>query len=118
MSFTLGQGLLGTEHPLMEGVQQPWEIWVITGVELEEKGSQVFSVYPNPVKHQLTINLNCQEKKVVFYGLFDLKGEKIKKGPLLNQRTLISMQGLDSGVYLMKIFQKQKILQTFKILKN
>lgn len=74
---------------------------------VEAKNS--IKVYPNPSDGFVTIKgLNKHDQHI---ELFDLTGKLIKKEPILNETTLLNLNGLFSGFYLLKVGnQTQKLI--------
>ncbi|WP_020531279.1 glycosyl hydrolase [Flexithrix dorotheae] len=66
------------------------------------------SVYPNPVKHDLTVILPSENTGVYAIGLFDLSGRKVldqivRKTENNEQPIILSLGSLDSGLYILKV---------------
>jgi hypothetical protein len=108
----------GTNGSVAQGVQQPYEISVVSRIE-EFKGIslQCFA-YPNPAKDFLTLKVECYEIKDLFYQLFDIKGKLLEIKRIEGFETSISMQSLVPSTYFLKVIQADKEVKTFKIVKN
>ena len=77
VSYSIGQIVYtqntGSNGSLAQGVQQPYEISVVTG--MEEKGiSLELSVYPNPVTDYLNIILSDAVNKNLKYSFYSVEG--------------------------------------------
>lgn len=70
--------------------------------------SQNFIPYPNPVSNLLTI----APDENVLYTLFDISGKIITEG----YSNIIETSKLDNGIYFLKINQKNKINNVYKIM--
>lgn len=73
---------------------------------LELLSSEQFSVYPNPTRGNLRIELNLNQTENIQFNLFDLKGQMIESidGGRLNQYSdELNLSGLDPGVYILQI---------------
>ncbi len=121
VSFSVGQ-IFYTIHStpvwtLTQGVQQPYEISVVTGVEEMEQISLSLSVYPNPATDYLTLKVNDLELKNLSFELYDLTGKLLQRRRLLATETKIYLNGYSSGSFILKIRDTMKGLKTFKILK-
>ncbi len=99
---------------LNEGVQQPYEILVITSTEnpLSDLGIEAF---PNPTTNRITIS-GTQDN--LTFQLCKLNGELIESGELTTAVPTIEMGHLPSASYVLSVFQNNKITKTFKIIKN
>ncbi len=60
-----------------------------------------FSLYPNPVSEDLTINFNGVSNEE--YSIIDNFGSVVKRGVLENMSTEISVSELSAGLYYFKI---------------
>lgn len=103
------------------GVQQPYEISVIIGVEEDEGVSTECLVYPNPVKDHLTLKIDAPSEyniESMEYRLYDLKGNLLQKNKLVDPETFISMTKLVPATYFLKITDTEKEIKIFKIIKN
>lgn len=119
VSYSIGQVAYVTdtssEGTVTQGVQQPYEIYAITGIE-NEKISLDFSVYPNPTTDILY--LKVEDNEDVFYQLFDLKGRMVDSEKALMKDTRISMKEFEASTYFLKVMKGEQLVKTFKIIKN
>src|SRR6056297_3211190 len=75
-SYSVGQVVYttntGTNGSLAEGVQQPYEISVVTAIE-EAKGINLtVSAYPNPTTDYLQLKVESEKLKDLSYQLYDM----------------------------------------------
>lgn len=70
-----------------------------TGVEAV--GNSVFSLYPNPAKNQINIQLVNDEADLAL--LFDISGRLLFQTQLSNTQQLIDLTVLTSGIYFVKV---------------
>ncbi len=121
VSYSFGQVFYrigtGAGVSVAEGVQQPFEISVVTSIA-EDDIKLLFSAYPNPVRDMLFLTTNNYETKGLQWQLYDFNGKLLKKGSIKDAQTAISMFGLDPAVYLLRIIDEHRVLKTFRILKN
>jgi hypothetical protein len=122
LSYTIGQvnyttlssGTVSVGH----GVQQPYEISVVTSIP-EATGITVqITVFPNPVKEFLIISVVNSENTNLVYQLYNAKGQLIETRPIEGLETKIEMSNLSPMVYFLKIVEHQREIKTFKIVKN
>ena len=122
ISYTVGQiaqkTLMSTEGTVYQGVQIPFEIYVVTGIP-EAKGITLeCSVYPNPATDHLILKIKEDKAFDYSYALYDLKGKLISKQEITDPETTISMQGLAPSTYFLRITGHNKVIKIFKIIKK
>jgi len=108
----------GSNGSLVQGVQQPFEISVVLGVEEAENVSLNLMAYPNPAKDRLTLKVGNHDGQNLSFLLFDLTGKLLHNAKVKSNETVINMQDYQSGIYFLKVFNTSKEIKTFKILKN
>ncbi|HNV81091.1 MAG: T9SS type A sorting domain-containing protein [Tenuifilaceae bacterium] len=108
----------GTNGSVAEGVQQPYEISEVTGID-EAKGITLSVVaYPNPVNDHLMLKVDNYELLDLNYLLFDINGKLLQKGSITVNQSHIAVGNLAPATYLLKVTQGQREIKTFKIVKN
>jgi hypothetical protein len=125
VSYSIGQVAsaicTGTNGSLAQGVQQPFEISVVTGLE-EAKGITLqCSVYPNPASNYLTLKVDASNSlsiPSITYQLFDLNGQLLECKKMDSNETTIVMGHLVPATYFLKVTDNNKEFKTFKIIKN
>ncbi len=122
ISYTVGQitqkTLTSTEGTVYQGVQIPFEIYVVTGIP-EAKGITLeCSVYPNPATDHMILKIEGNKSFGYFSALYDLKGKLIRKQEITDPETILSMQGLAPATYLLRITDHHKVIKIFKIIKK
>ena len=122
VSYTVGQVLYSTNTGIngsvAEGVQQPYEISVVVGLEEGQDIKLVCTVYPNPATDLLTLETENPNNKNLFYQLYDITGILLISKKLIDIKTTIPMTNLPPATYLLKVTDNQKVVKTFKIIKN
>lgn len=121
ISYSIGQPfyhqISGGGIILTEGVQQPYEI--ITMGTSEYSGIELgIKVYPNPTSSLLFLKIDGVALKDLSYQLFDSSGRNIFKDKIKQTETSIDLSSKPSGVYILSVFNTEKSIKTFKILKN
>ncbi|MDD2548569.1 MAG: T9SS type A sorting domain-containing protein [Bacteroidales bacterium] len=122
VSYSVGQVVYttntGTDGSVAHGVQQPYEISAVTGIE-EAKGINLtVSAYPNPTRDLLTLKVENYKSETLFYRIFDLSGKLLEVSRLTNYETQIAMSKYPPALYLLKVYDSQKVIKVFKIIKN
>ncbi|NVN95764.1 MAG: T9SS type A sorting domain-containing protein [Bacteroidetes bacterium] len=117
-SYSVGQLVYttntGTNGSVAQGVQQPYEISVVTAIE-EAKG---ISTYPNPTIDYITLEVKDYEISNLSFQLFDMNGKLLQSKKIIGNQTKIVMSNLVPANYFVKVVQGSKDLKTFKIIKN
>ena len=122
VSYSIGQVVYNTHSgfsgTLAEGVQQPFEISVITAVE--EASGIVLSVsaYPNPTVDVLTLAISDFSFSNLRFQIHDMNGKLLQKAVIISNETELNMQDYKADAYLLRIFRNNQVLKTFKIILN
>ncbi|MFH0893699.1 MAG: T9SS type A sorting domain-containing protein [Bacteroidota bacterium] len=121
VSYSIGQAAYitntGVNGSVAEGVQQPYEISVITGIEQTNIHLSAF-VYPNPVIDKLVLNMKDNSFSGLIYQLLDANGKLILMKEITETETTIPTHQLTAGAYFLKIMRSEKEIKSFKIIKN
>jgi hypothetical protein len=122
ISYSVGQVVCQTNNSTygseIQGVQQPYEISIISGIEAANKISLSISAYPNPTSNFLTLSIDNFELSDLTYQLFDIKGRLIQTNKIEADKTSISTINLVSATYFLIITQNNNEVKTFNIIKN
>ena len=122
VSYTIGQVFYttntGTNGSMAEGVQQPYEISVVVGIEQAEGINLICTVYPNPATDLLTLEVEIPDNANLFFQLYDMMGKLLVSKKLIDIKTIIPMANLAPATYFLKVTDNQKVVKTFKIIKN
>ena len=122
VSYTVGQVVYtkytGTNGSVAQGVQQPYEISVVTGIAETKDISLEIEVYPNPATDFVKLKIENYEVKNLKYQLYDINGSLIKDNKVEGNETNIPMQNLLPATYFLKVTDNNKVIKTFKIIKN
>ena len=102
---------------LSEGVQQPFEILTL-GTDDFPNILLEMTVYPNPTTSNVILKINDLDSENLRFQILDLTGKLISKDLIVNSETQISFENLNSGIYFLKVIQSNKIIKTFKIIKQ
>ncbi len=107
-----------TNGSVAEGVQQPYEISIVTGME-ETKGINLSVLaYPNPTTDFLQLKVESGKWKNLSFQLYDMNGKLFKSEKITGNQTSIVMSNLVPATYFLKVVQGNKQVKTFKIIKN
>ena len=122
VSYSVGQiayqSHTGTTGSVTEGVQQPYEISVVTAIE-EAKGINLsITAYPNPTTDYLTLRIDEFDISNLSYQLYDMNGKLLQSEKITANQTSIVVSNLVPSNYFVKVIQGNKELKTFKFIKN
>ncbi len=127
VSYSVGQvtyqTYTGTIGSVSQGVQQPFEISVVTGTE-EAKGIKLLvSAYPNPASDYIILSIDENVKSghdltLLYYQLYDIQGKLLQNQEITESLTNIDMVSLVPATYYVKVIQGNKEVKTFKIIKR
>jgi hypothetical protein len=145
VSYTVGQLVYttntGTTGSLAQGVQQPYEISVVNGIDEALGITLNYSAFPNPATDFLILKIdastpfdNAQGKKLSIpameYRIYDTNGKLLEIKKIESNETSIDISNLLPSTYFLKIVvqtrhalsQKHALppqeIKIFKIIKN
>ncbi len=125
VSFSVGQMVYSAYSnnycKISEGVQQPFEIFVITFIKEIDGLDLQLSAFPNPVDDQLQLLVtgkNCLLLYDLYYQLFDIHGKSMKKFRITDDISLIDMSGRKPGIYFLQVTASGGRTGLFKIIKR
>ena len=122
VSYSVGQVAYkthtGTSGSVAEGVQQPYEISVVTGLEEAQSINLSVTAYPNPTTDYLTLRIDEFEISNLSFQLYDMNGKLLQNEKITGNQTSIVMSNLVPATYFVKVIQGNKEFKTFKIIKN
>jgi hypothetical protein len=122
VSYTIGQvgytSNTGTDGSVAAGVQQPFEISIISGIE-EARGINLnCSAYPNPTAEFLFLKVDNYNKQNLWYMLYDITGRLLEHKKIADNETAIDMTDFLPAAYILKVVDNSKLVKTFKIVKQ
>ena len=122
VSYSVGQMVYttntGTNGSVAEGVQQPYEISVVVGIEQAKDINLICTAYPNPTTDLLILEVEGAANEKFLFQLFDIMGKLLVSNKIIDNKTTISMANLAPAIYFLKVTDHQKVVKTFKIIKN
>ena len=120
ISWTLGEVITETFRSddviLTQGFQQP----SITVTSVEEFANLDFNItaFPNPAREYINIKLDTDNFDNVWYELYDIKGLVIEHKKIDNELVHISLHDKEPAIYFLRVIEGNKVLKTFKVIKN
>lgn len=122
VSYSIGQmnytTNTGTSGSACQGVQQPYEIYMVTSVDEAKDLNINLSAFPNPTFDFLTLKIESSTTKNLSYLLLDMNGKLLATQKLDGTETKIAMNNYAAATYFIKITENNNTLKTFKIIKN
>ena len=122
VSYTVGQVFYSsnsaTNGTVTQGVQQPFEISEITGLEEVQEINLTVSAYPNPTTDYLTLSIDEFDISNLSYQLYDMQGKLLQLEKISENQTSIVMNNLVPATYFVKVMRGNTEVKTFKIIKN
>lgn len=124
ISYSVGQSVsatnTGTDGTVISGVQQPYEISVLSGIN-EKKIKLGYVIYPNPTTDflKLTVDESATfSSGSITYQLSDINGKILGNRNITNNEIIIKMTHFTTGIYFLRIFQGNTEKKSFKIIKH
>jgi hypothetical protein len=119
ISFTLGQVVYtsaeGSNGSVNQGVQQPYDIDIITGIEHEEIE---LTLFPNPTLGQFNLSIADSRTSEYSIQLFDAAGRLLLNKKQLLELNSISLESYATGTYVLSVFKKDELIKSFRIVRN
>lgn len=95
----------GTDVQMIQGIQQPYEISVISTTERPIQKTALFiSAFPNPTSDFLTLKIENHYNSFTFFQLFDYNGKLLKSKTSTKNETIVNMSNYPSAVYFLKVY--------------
>jgi hypothetical protein len=120
-SFSLGQVAVAKRDTLhsfeSQGVQQSYEITELLSVK-DLKNEYKIHIFPNPTTDVIILKIQEERFNELQYNLIDLNGKLIKSSKLISNETVIDFKETAASSYFLSVFDGNKEVKTFKIIKN
>jgi hypothetical protein len=121
-SYSVGQVVyttnVGTTGSVAQGVQQPYEISIVIGLEEAKEINLLVSAYPNPTKEFLNLKVENYNVENLSYQLFDIQGKLLESKKIESKETSIVTSNLVPATYFLRVIESNREIKTFKIVKN
>jgi hypothetical protein len=125
VSYSVGQVVYttntGINGSVAQGVQQPYEISDVTGIEEATGITLLVSAYPNPTTDFLNLKVDASatlSTQVMQYQLYDMQGRLLKSEKLQGTETQIQMSNYRHATYFVRVISENKTIKEFKVIKN
>ncbi len=121
-TYTVGQLVFkqynGSGGFIIQGVQQPYEISIVTAIENTEDITLECMVYPNPTSGDLKLVIKSLDYENMMYRLYNLNGSLLQGKKIEDRVTSISLNEFQTGVYFLRIIRNKQEIKVFKIIKT
>ena len=121
-NFSIGQVAYQTHTEtngsVTEGVQQPFEISVITGIEEAEGINISLKAYPNPTTGYLQLKVESEKLKHLSFQLYDMNGKLLQTKKITSTVSQIDMSSYVPATYFVRVITESKLISEFKIIKT
>ena len=122
VTHTLGKFVLkvitGTATSLIQGVQQPFEISVITIIEKPEDINRECIVHQNPIEGTIRLIIKSFPDDNMSFRLYDMNGALLHDNKIEDKEIAITMEYSSTVNYLLKVLKDQTEIKVFKIVKK
>jgi len=122
VSYSVGQVVYttntGTTGSILQGVQQPFEVSVINGIEEGREINLLVSAYPNPTTEHLILRVDNLEVSNISLRLFDMNEKLLESRRVSEIETSIDMSRFMPAIYFLKVIENNKEIKTFRIIRN
>jgi hypothetical protein len=122
VSYTVGQVVYttnaGTSGSEAQGVQQPYEISVVTGNEQFKNINLTCSVFPNPTSDLITLKIDGGIPLKLIASLYDINGKQLLIKNVNSNETTIPIGTQIPGAYFLKLTNNNQEIKSFKIIKK
>ncbi len=121
MSYSIGQidyiTASGSGGIATEGIQQPYEVFSVNTEYLADI-QLVISMFPNPVRDFIHLTINDLPLNECRASIHTLEGKLVLDLAIKEKSTLIDVSALAMSTYIVDVWQYERIIKTFKIIKN
>jgi hypothetical protein len=122
VSYTIGQLTLntisGTNGIVTQGVQQPYEISVVTVIRNNEEKNLECFIYPNPTAGTIKLIFESPDYENLRIRLFDSNGGLLQDKKMESRETDVSLENFTTSVYFLKVIKNNFEVKVFKIVKR
>lgn len=120
VTYSIGQVFYtspsGATHNLIQGVQQPYEISVLSADEIKaEFVDLAASVYPNPTIDNFTLKVELNKLNNASFELYTSGGKLVTSAKIVNEETQLITSEFSASYYILNVYDGTQVIKTFKI---
>lgn len=120
-SYSIGQTVytsnVGSNGNSNQGVQQPYEFFSV-GIDNQSGISLSMTAYPNPTNSVINLVMDNSVKGPLTYEVYDANGKLILTQDVIQSNTIIPMEQVAMGNYILNVSDSKTLLKSFTIIKN
>ena len=117
ISFSVGQifysEISDANGTVLQGVQQPFEIWQTAGIEQAKGINLNLSAYPNPTTYFLILKIENYATENLSYKLYDSSGKILEGKKITGNETFITMVNRVPAAYFLNVTDENKEIKSF-----
>lgn len=121
ISYTIGQVVyttnFATTGSVAQGVQQPFEISLITNSETMTIPSTNCRVFPNPTTDEIFFMAEGLMSDSISYELYNLNGKLLESNANIEQKSAIYLSKYKDAVFILKVNIIGEELKSYKLFK-
>jgi hypothetical protein len=118
IAYTVGESVTETfssgNTVVTQGFHQP----VISVTALNNESISDISLYPNPSSDFIILDVKKDNGKEIFYSIYDMNGKLLESKIVQADQTEISLSNYAPASYIFKVSDRNKDIQSFKIVKQ
>ena len=122
VSYSIGQSfgasVATSDGSITEGVQQPYQIRVVTDLSSTLNESSDVNAYPNPVLSSFTVNVDGELNHQLTGVLFNQMGVEVHRFELAGSQTNVNLENFEAGMYMLHVKKDNQVFKNIKIIKN
>jgi hypothetical protein len=122
VEYSVGQtnytSTISASGSVLEGVQQAYEVFVVSGLKDQQNSTVHYEVFPNPTTDQINLKIDHQNLEKISYQLLDASGKILAKEKIEISIAAIGMEGYASAIYYLHVLENDKQVKVFKIIKK
>ncbi len=122
VSYTVGQFVYSTNSSssgsVAQGVQQPYEISIVTAINTNSEITLDYKVYPNPTGGIFKLVIKPFRDDNIRFSLYDLNGILLQDKKIENEEVEISLESYPASVFFLKVLKENMEVKVFKIIKR
>lgn len=122
ISFSIGQltfkNFSSDNGSVDEGVQHPYESLIVSVTDNFPEQNFNIKAFPNPFSVDFTLYADEDLIRDLRFEFLDSGGKLLLSGRILSAETRIEMNSLTAGMYILRVYQLEKELKVFKVIKR
>lgn len=122
ISYSIGQitfkDFTSDSGSIAEGVQHPYESLIVSVTDNFPEQNLNIKAFPNPFNADFTLYADEDLLRNLRFEILDAGGKLLLSGQVLSTESRIEMNNLTPGMYMLRVYQSEKELKVFKVLKR